>query len=102
MVRDKSFNSFSRVVTLSIFNQSSQRRIRDDFSRDVAEGRNCENYQKALYQIQRNSSSRSLSRRLTEEQKERDFEECLRKVSFNVLVKHITRTEFYRHKKISQ
>lgn len=61
--------------------QSSQRRIEfDEFSRNVSANKSSENYQKALYQIQRNSTSRSLNKRLQEEQKEIAIEENLRKV----------------------
>lgn len=78
-----------KLVTIqlsdSCYLQGSQRRIEfDEFSRNVSANRSCEDYQKALYQIQRNSSSRSLHKRLIDEQRERDIDECLRRVSRNV------------------
>lgn len=76
--------SLFKGLNQSILLQSSQRRIDfDSFSRGVSANRNCEDYEKALYQIQRNSSSRSLNKRFIEEKKERELEERLVQVGQN-------------------
>lgn len=70
-----------RFLIPGIAFQNPQRRIEfDQFSRNVSANRNGEDYEKALYQIQRNSSSRALSKRLTDEQKEKEIEWRLLKV----------------------
>ncbi|CRK94975.1 CLUMA_CG008463, isoform A [Clunio marinus] len=57
---------------------NSQRRIDlDRLSRNVSANKNFEDYSTALCQIQRNSASRSLSRRLAEEKKEKEIEQHL-------------------------
>jgi Trichohyalin-plectin-homology domain len=61
------------------YDQSSQRRIQfDEFSRSVKSQRNNSDYQGALDQIVRNSSSRSLNKRLQAEQREREIERALK------------------------
>lgn len=63
-----------------MFSQNSQRRIQcDEFSRTISQTRLNDNYERALFQMQINSSSRALSKRQEEEMKELEMIEKLEK-----------------------